>query len=122
METSLGKEKFLESTFHLAAKKQAGTKIAVNKLLLSRIQDELTAKATFSRIQEELTAKATIYPTRIDCAEHRCFLRMFSSLACLLTFSPLGFRQCSSKSCSHGGAKKGLCGISHGGLAQDVSS
>ena len=39
-----------DSTFHLAAKKQAGTKIAVNKLLLSRIQDELTAKATLAFI------------------------------------------------------------------------
>ena len=38
------------STFHLTAKKQAGTKIAVNKLLLSRIQDELTAKATLAFI------------------------------------------------------------------------
>ena len=50
MEISLGRGKFLESTFHLAAKKQAGTKIAVNKLLLSRIQDELTAKATLAFI------------------------------------------------------------------------
>lgn len=67
METSLGRKKSIESTFHLAANKQAGPKIDVNTLLLSRIQHELTARQTF-------WAQAyPVYPTRIDCAEHTCF-------------------------------------------------